>query len=178
MSTMGTILEILKYILPSLVVLIAANSVVRKFLNAAERRQQLKVYEKSKDVTLRLRLQAYERLVLFLERINPRLIIPRVYDPSMTVLDLRTAIVMSINAEFEHNLAQQVYVSPNLWSSVRTAKEQELSMINHISDTLNPDAPARELHIRILEVIAAANTDLPSEMAINVVNAEARELLQ
>jgi hypothetical protein len=96
----------------------------------------------------------------------------------MTVLDLRTAIVMSINAEFEHNLSQQVYVSPNLWSSVRTAKEQELSMINHISDTLNPEAPARELHIRILEVIAAANTDLPSEMAINVVNAEARELLQ
>lgn len=178
MTAGATILEILKYILPAIVMLIATSAIVGRFLKAENQRKQIAVFGKSQDITLRLRLQAYERLVMFLERMSPRQLIPRVYDPEMTVRDLQTAMTSTVRSEFEHNLSQQIYVSKNAWETVKSAKEQELAVINRISDTLNPDAPAKELHIRILEVIATANTDLPSEMAIQILNAEVKTVMQ
>ena len=178
MNVVVTLLDILKYILPSLVVLIAATAIVRRFLNAENQKRQIAIFGEAQDVTLRLRLQAYERLVMFLERMSPRQLIPRVYDPSMTVRDLQTAMTQTIRSEFEHNLSQQIYVSRNAWETVKSVQEQELAMINKVSATLNPDAAAKELHIRILEILAHANTELPSEMALQILNAEVRTVLQ
>src|SRR4051812_7453469 len=100
----STVLDLLKYTVPALVVLLACYLIVQKFLVSQIQRQQIALFKDSQDITLRLRLQAYERLILFVERINPRLMIPRLYDPSMTVHDLQQSIVFSIKAEFEHNL--------------------------------------------------------------------------
>ena len=134
--------------------------------------------KETQDVTLRLRLQAYERLVLFVERITPRQIIPRLYDSGMTVRDLQQMVSQSINSEFEHNLAQQIYVSPNVWDTVKSVKEQQLAMVNHLAQTLHPDAPARELHVRILEVIQkAGEEELPTDMATRIIKAEAAKIL-
>src|ERR1035437_3467462 len=100
MDTMNTLLEILKYTLPAFIVLVSSYLIVKKFLVSQNQRKQLALFQDAQDITLRLRLQAYERLVMFLERINPRLMIPRLYEPSMTVLDLEQAIVITIRAEF------------------------------------------------------------------------------
>ena len=138
MGIMQTALEIAKYILPALIVLAASYLIVQKFLVSQTQRKQLALFQDAQDVTLRLRLQAYERLVLFIERINPRQIIPRLYDSSMTVKDLQHAIVITIRAEFEHNLSQQIYVSKNVWETVKNVKEQEINMVHNISKALKP----------------------------------------
>ena len=175
---MGTILEILKYLLPSLVVLASSYMIVDKFLVAQYQRKQLALFKDTQDITLRLRLQAYERMVLFVERISPRQLIPRVYDASMTVRDLQIAMTMAVRGEFEHNLSQQIYVSINVWETVKNVKEQELNMVNRLAQTLDPEAPARDLHARILEVISGPDMELPTDMALNIIHAEVRNVMQ
>ncbi|MBL7692087.1 MAG: hypothetical protein JNM41_10870 [Flavipsychrobacter sp.] len=177
MNATATILEILKYTIPAIVVLIATSTIVNKFIVAQHKRKQLAVFEGAQDVTLRLRLQAYERLALFVERISARQLIPRVYDGDMTVRDLQLAMTMSIRTEFEHNLSQQIYVSKNVWETVKGVKEQELNMINRISQSLNPEAPARDLHARILDVASRASDDLPTDVALQIINAEVKTVL-
>jgi hypothetical protein len=95
----------------------------------------------------------------------------------MTVRDLQLAMTMSIRTEFEHNLSQQIYVSKNVWETVKGVKEQELNMINRISQSLNPEAPARDLHARILDVVSRANDDLPTDVALQIINAEVKTVL-
>ena len=170
-------LELLKYTIPSLVVLTSSYLIVQKFLVSENQRKQLALFKEAQDVTLRLRLQAYERLVLFVERISPRQLIPRIYDPSMTVRDLQQAITISIRMEYEHNLSQQIYVSKNVWETVKNVKEQELIMTNKIASSMNPEAPAKELHMRILDIIQNADDELPTEVALHIINDEVRRAM-
>src|ERR1044072_6814456 len=127
-SSTTTLLEILKYTVPALVVLAGCYLIVKKFLVSEISRKQLTLFKGTQETTMRLRLQAYERLVLFIERIHPRQIVPRVYQGGMTVTDLRQVLVFNINTEFEHNLSQQIYVSKHVWDTVKGVKEQEINM--------------------------------------------------
>ncbi|MES2702471.1 MAG: hypothetical protein V4649_07525 [Bacteroidota bacterium] len=176
-NIVATLLEILKYTIPALIVLAASYLIVKKFLVSQIQRKQLAIFSESQDVTLRLRLQAYERLVMFIERMHPRQLIPRIYDPSMTVSDMQQAIVFAIRAEFEHNLSQQIYVSKNVWETVKNVKEQELNMNNTIARSLNPDAPAKELHARILEYLSKAEGQTPTDVALHIINDEVRKVM-
>jgi hypothetical protein len=174
----NTLLELLKYTIPSVVVLVASYLVVNKFLVAQMQRKQIALFKDTQDVTLKLRLQAYERLTLFIERISQRQLIPRIYDPAMTVRDLQQAVIMTINAEFEHNLSQQLYVSRNVWETVRGVKEQEMNMVSGLARTLDPEAPARDLHARILEVVSqTGEQDLPTDIALRIIKEEATKVM-
>ncbi len=177
MDIVQTLLEIVKYTLPSGIVLAASYLIVKKFLVTETQRKQLALFQETQDVTLRLRLQAYERLVLFIERINPRQLLPRVYDSSMTVQDLQQMIILSIRTEFEHNLAQQIYVSRNVWETVKGVKEQEINMVHHLGKSLDPNAPAKDLHTRILEFVLKSEGELPTEVAIHIINDEVKKLM-
>lgn len=177
MDIAGTMLDLVKYTLPAVVVLISSYLIVQKFLVSQVQRKQLAIFHDAQDATLRLRLQAYERLILFIERISPRQMIPRIYDPSMTVSDLQHGILVTIRAEFEHNMSQQIYVSRNVWETVKNVKEQEMSMVNGIAKTLRPDAPANELHARILEYVLKVEGQLPTDVALQIINEEAKKVL-
>lgn len=176
-QTITTILEILKYVIPALVVLIATNMVVKKFLDTQFRQKQLTMLSQTQDVTVRLRLQAYERLALFVERIHPRQLISRVYQSEMTVTDLQQVLVYSINTEFEHNLAQQIYVSREVWEMIRRTKEMEIAMVSRIAKTLDPAAPAKELHLKIVDYVLTTTSEMPTEVALNLINEESKRIL-
>lgn len=175
--TTQSILEILKYILPSIVVLIACNMIVRRFLHSEVRGKKIAMLRDNQDVTVRLRLQAYERLILFIERVHPRQLVPRVYQPGMTVSDLQAVLVFTIKSEFEHNLSQQLYVSKQIWNAVRGVKEQEINMINNIAQQLEAEAPAKELHKRIVDYVMTVDGEIPSDVALDLLNEEAKEVL-
>ncbi|MCF8451080.1 MAG: hypothetical protein K9G49_14500 [Taibaiella sp.] len=178
MNATVTLLEILKYTLPAIIVLLATTTIVKKFIFAENQRKQMAIFEGAQDVTLRLRLQAYERLAMFIERIGSRQLIPRLYDPEMTVRDLQIAITITIRTEFEHNVSQQIYVSKNVWETVKGVKEQELNMINRVAQSLNPEASAKELHARIMEIVSKTEQDLPTEVALQIINSEVKTVMQ
>lgn len=174
---MNTALEILKYTLPALIVLIASTLIVRRFLLTDLKQKQVAMLRDNQDVTTRLRLQAYERLAVFVERIHPRQLIPRIYQADMTVSDLQQVILYNIRTEFEHNLSQQVYVTKPVWDTVRGVKEQELNMVNQIARQLSPDAPAKELHTRIVDYVMTLEGEMPTDIALQMINEEAKRIL-
>jgi hypothetical protein len=177
MDIVGNLLELVKYTLPAVVVLAASYLIVKKFLVSQIQRQQIALFKDSQDITLRLRLHAYERMVLFVERIGTRQLVNRLYNPSMTVRDLQVAMVMTIRTEFEHNLSQQIYVSRNVWETVKGVKEQEINMVNQLSKTLDGELPAKELHTRIMNIVLQTDEELPTDVALNVINDEVRRVM-
>jgi hypothetical protein len=177
MNWITTILEILKYTVPALIVLIFTSSIIKRFLNTEIKRKQFALLRDNQEITVRLRLQAYERLVIFLERIQSRSLVPRVYQPGMTVRELQNAVIYNIKTEFEHNLSQQIYVSKAVWDTVRGVKEQELNMVSNIAQQLKPDDSAKELHSRIVNYILTQPGELPTDVAISMLNDEAKRIL-
>lgn len=126
---------------------------------------------------LPLQLQAYERLVLLIDRINPQNLISRIYQPELTVVDMQIAMVHTIKAEFDHNISQQIYVSPTAWETVKTFREQSITIINQIAAQLPQDAPAKELNKQILEAYLQSG-ESPAELAAQILNAEAKKIMK
>ncbi|MCX6352902.1 MAG: hypothetical protein NTX03_13740 [Bacteroidetes bacterium] len=113
----------------------------KHFENEAQKRKH-EFHISSEKVVLPIRLQAYERLTLLLERISVQNIILRVKRPGMDAADLYSTLVHEIRAEFEHNLSQQIYVTPETWDAVQHAKEDTIKMINIAFNMLPEDASA------------------------------------
>jgi hypothetical protein len=127
--------------------------------------------------TLNLRLGAYERLVLLAERIALPSLVSRIPAGDLTVRQFQTLLTEQVRQEFDHNLSQQIYVSPQAWQAVGNLKEQNIFIINKVAETLPPQEKGVELSRRILELI---NTDPKVSLhpiVLEALNFEARKLL-
>jgi hypothetical protein len=124
---------------------------------------------------LPLQLQAYERLVLLVERINLQNLISRVFQQGLTATEMQIGLVQTVRAEFDHNVAQQIYVSPVAWEAVKTLKEQTITIINQVASQLPESATAMDLNKQILEIFMQAESS-PAELTSQILNAEAKQL--
>jgi hypothetical protein len=177
MTIQQEILDILKYTLPAVVVLIATSLIVHKFLVKEIERKQLAIFQQNADKSLQLRLQAYERMTIFVERMNPLNMISRLYTKNATAQDLQLEMVQSIRAEFEHNVSQQLYVSHQLWQTINAVKEQEITMLNRIGASIPLGASASDFVKAISERVLQQQEDLPTTIALEQLNREAKMLL-
>ncbi|MDX5325789.1 MAG: hypothetical protein LPK80_05970 [Bacteroidota bacterium] len=148
---MDIFLEILKYTFPSLLMLLLAYIMLSNFIENEENRRRYFLKRETQKSALPARLQAYERLVLLLERITPSSLIVRLSSKGLTVKEYHSLILKAIRNEFEHNLSQQVYITDESWQMVVTAKSATVSIINNIAGKMNPDDPGFELGKKILE---------------------------
>ena len=109
---MEILADILKITIPGLLVLLTALLLLNRMIkNDQEKRKQELILQNSNTVTP-LKLQAYERIVLFLERISLESMLLRTSKPGMSAMQLHSALLSTIRSEFEHNLSQQIYMSP------------------------------------------------------------------
>jgi len=123
------IIELISYTLPTLIMAFVAYSFFELYTkNESEKRKYL-LQKDTKPDTLSLRLQAYERMTLFLERINPSQLLVRITPISDNKNDYQNFVIAQIEQEYEHNLAQQIYVSEECWSTITTAKNATIQMI-------------------------------------------------
>lgn len=173
----ANLLELLKYTLPALIVLLATYMVVNKFLINDTERKRLAIFGDHVKTTIPMRLQAYERLTLFLERIKIQDLMAKLYHPSKTAQDVQLEILQLIRTEFEYNLSQQIYVSKEVWQTVVTAKEQEIAMVNQVAASLPPNSNAKALFEKLTEVAVIQDDQTPREIAIDIVNGEAKKVL-
>jgi len=121
-----------------------------------------------------LKLQAYERIILFLERIHPRNSILRFNLQDANALQLQKELIGAIRQEFDHNITQQLYVSNETWNLVKSAKESVLAGINKTASGMTAEATATELAARLLETEAGNPSQV--NMAILFIKKEAQEL--
>lgn len=172
---METFLDIVKYILPSLVVLVTAYLVTRSFLENEQRKLESEHRTEWDKALLSLRLQAYERMILYLERINPANLIIRVSKPEMDAEQLQALMVRTIREEFDHNLSQQLYLSDEAWEQIKKAKEDMIRMINTAATRLELNAPLHELASALFDDLQKERV-LPFERAISFLKKEFREV--
>ncbi len=162
-------------VLPSVVVFLTAFYLIRQFLQARQGERMADQRKDDRRHTLPLRLQAYERLVLFLERIAPGGLVLRVHKSNMTARMLHAELTATIREEYEHNVTQQVYISDKAWARVKQAKEETIRLINIAYEGCPDQAPGTELSQRVFET-ASRLSHMPSQEAVLVLKEEVRRL--
>ena len=121
-----------------------------------------------------IRLQAYERMALYLERISPESLVLRCYQPGMDTKLLQGVMTKVIRDEWEHNLSQQVYISSEAWRLIRQAKDEMMGVINSAAITVPADADPARLASTIFATVAEGQ--LPTTPALEYLKQEFREL--
>lgn len=140
-----------------------------------ERLLQMKIDERRETlkVVTPIRLQAYERMALFLERISPDSLVLRCYQPGMDLKLLQGVMTKNIRDEWEHNLSQQVYLAPGTWARIREAKDEMVNLVNSSAVTLtDTDDPTR----LAATIFASAAKHLPTDKALEELHKEINEL--
>ena len=170
------IFELLKYTLPALIVFLTAYFLLTRYMQKDATAKAIEMKLKRDKEIVMLRLQAYERLALFLERISPANVISRVRTPDMIATELQYSMVKNIREEYEHNLSQQIYISSTAWNLIVASKDEIIKTINLIGQQLPPDASSGQLINAIFTGIARANASLPTEHALEILKSECREL--
>lgn len=170
---MDVILEILKYILPALIVFFTAYFSIRLLIKNDQRKRNYEIIMKNKQIITPVRLQAYERLTLFLERISPDALVMRISKDNLTVKQLQNKMLQTIRSEFDHNVSQQIYVSPQTWEVVKSARENVVKLINTTAQSLKPDDQAIKLSRSLLEKVMEQEKS-PTKVALDYLKKEVR----
>jgi hypothetical protein len=168
---MELLMDILKITIPALLVLLTAWLVLRAMMkNDQDKRRQELILQTSRTVTP-IKLQAYERIVLFLERISLESMLVRVSSPGLSASQLHSALLTTIRSEFEHNLSQQIYMSPQAWEVVRNARSNMIKIINSEIEKMPEKATGMEFSRQLLETIMGLEKE-PTRAAIEFIKAE------
>ena len=128
MNIEAKLLEIATYTLPAIITGGVAYGLLHKFFKNEENKRKFELLRENQRLGLPIRLQAYERIVLFLERINPINLMMRVEPSSLDPQSYATLLVHTIQTEYEHNIAQQIYFTQESWEIILKAKS---SIITH-----------------------------------------------
>ncbi len=165
------ILELLKYLIPALIVFLVVYFLLKNFFDDEyNKREQAIRMEKSKAITP-VKLQAYERLTILMERMTPNSLIFRVSQPGISASQLKIDLINDINEEFNHNVSQQIYVSHQAWQMVRIVKEETINIINSAYSGLGPNAVGLDLSKGIFELMIQMES-VPTHKAIDFLRKE------
>ncbi|MRT17254.1 hypothetical protein F3C99_09810 [Vitellibacter sp. q18] len=167
------VLNYVAYLLPAIVVGLVAYFFFKGHTANEEGRRRFLVHREAQKQILPLRLQAYERVTLFLERIDPNKLLVRVKPFSDAKDDYENLLIKNIEQEFDHNLTQQIYISPECWNLVNAAKNATIHIIRQASmheKDGNVDKMREWLLQQFMEEVS------PSQKALAYVKKEVGEL--
>lgn len=128
-------------------------------------------------VNPQLQLAAYERLTLFAERSKLNNLITRLYQPHFSARDMQQQIVAAIKEEFDYNISQQLYVSPQVWDAVSKLKEQNIYITNQVTASLPPNATALDLNKHLIEFALQNPKTTMNQVVLEALHFEAQRLI-
>ncbi|WP_299681599.1 hypothetical protein [uncultured Tenacibaculum sp.] len=166
------IMEGLAYALPALVAGGVAYFMFSAFLQRDENEKKFEALIAKKRESLPIKLQAYERLLLFCERINPAKLLTRVNPIGDDVNSYVHLLLANIEQEYEHNMVQQIYVHEDAWKAVVGSK---LAIANKIRTTAENSETAKELRENLL--IDYSQVESPTETAIAIIKQQVKKLI-
>ncbi len=156
---MDAFIDLLKIVIPASIVLYAAYLLVRAQIYKEIELKRLEVRGRSIETILPARLQAYERMMLFLERTSPQNLLMRLSNPGLTARDFQKLLLDEIRNEYNHNASQQVYMSEEVWNQIKSAKEDLIMTINEAITHLPAEATSLDLSRKIFEMIMEKKVD-------------------
>lgn len=169
MTTFETIVIIL-----FLVLLLAFIWLLTEF---STMKKQMAERKNNEPETLRLRLQAYERITLLTERIALQNLLSRNNNPGLTCRQMQATLIDSIRQEYDYNLSQQIYVSTEVWRAVNNLKEQNIYIINQLASTLPAQASGMDLNKHIIDYLINNSNASLHNIVLEAINYEAKKLM-
>lgn len=168
------IIELAFYSIPALITGAVAFYSFQTFANSEEKRRRFQLLKENQKQALPLKLQAYERLALFLERVNPAKLVLRVAPFSDSKVDYQNLLIQHIEQEYEHNLTQQIYITDECWTMLVTAKNTIIQTIR--KTTLDASVPdADKLREKILSNLFESES--ASSIALTYLKNEVKDFL-
>lgn len=168
------IIELAFYTLPALITGGVAYYLFNSYFADQQNTRRWLVQKENQKLSLPIRLQAFERLALYLERINPAKLLLRVAPMSDNKTEYENFLIQHIEQEFEHNLSQQIYVSDNAWTIILTAKNTTIQLIRKSSKNEN-FTTSHQLREGILSDLV--NVEAPSNIALSFLKSEVSDIL-
>jgi len=175
MSFDQIIFQIALIVLPAGAVLLTAVYFMRRESEREFRNYNLEMKKQRQEFILPMRIDAYQRAILLLERIHPNSLVMRHHNPGLPAMALQAKLLESIREEFEHNIAQQMYISPGTWEMVRQSKDETMKIINLAGQQMNATSVGMDLAAKIFEIVGEVGT-LPTEIAVQALKKEVQEL--
>lgn len=149
---LSVLLEIVKVTLPALIVFLTVYYLFKTYLEGQQQLRRIELQREQKSTALPLRMQAYERLSLFCERISlPALLLRFPAQDQQQAREYKLLLLMAIQQEYEHNITQQVYISEQLWEIIKIARDDAVNFITLVAEKVAADAPAHELNRALLQ---------------------------
>ena len=169
MSTFETIIIILFLVLLLLFVWILTEFTTMK--------KQLGDRKGAEPDMLKLRLQAYERITLLTERISFQNLLSRINNSGLSSRQMQMSLIDSIKQEYDYNLSQQIYVSPEVWRAVNNLKEQNIYIVNQLASTLPANASGMDLNKHIVDYLINNSNASVHNIVLEAINVEAKKLM-
>ncbi|WP_158828908.1 hypothetical protein [Mucilaginibacter lacusdianchii] len=169
------LLDIVKLTVAGLGVVWAAIYMIKPYLDRSERLQVLELKKAADNQTLPLRLQAYERVILFVERTNPSNLLIRLNGGAYPAVELYRIAVQEVRDEYQHNITQQIYVSSRAWAVVRRLKDDTINLLNSTLATLPETATGLDLSRALLTHLGQLENN-PYEIAADMIHRDLEEL--
>ncbi|MFN5911832.1 MAG: hypothetical protein ACK45H_10890 [Bacteroidota bacterium] len=172
---MDAVLQIALIIFPAGAVLLTTIFFLRRETSKDIRNMQIELKKERQQYFLPSRVEAYQRAILLMERIHPNSLVMRLHNPGLPAMALQTKFLEAIREEYDHNVAQQLFVSPQGWELVKNAKEETIKIINLAGRQMSPSSNGMDLSAKIFEIVAEVGK-LPTEIAVDYLKKEVQEL--
>lgn len=163
------IVELLFYAIPSLITGLIAYYFFKEHTKNEDGRRRFLLQKDMQVNAMPLRLQAYERMAIFLERITPSKLLIRVHPTSSNKEDYETLLIANIEQEFEHNLSQQIYISDECWNIISAAKNATIQLIRKASLLEKTDTANKLREVVLTEMMEKR---APSDAALSYIKQE------
>lgn len=168
--------DFLLYSIPLIIIPLALIVGVVIYMLRLERKKSVSPMKiENASSMMKIRLQAYERLLLFLERISPQQLVVRNNDPKLSAQDFQGMLISNIREEYEHNLVQQLYISEEGWAMIEQARAWVMKLVNDAASELGVNADAKDLAMFIVEREMKSKNNYV-ETAISALKQEVRKM--
>lgn len=172
---MEVVLQIALIIFPAGAVLLTTIFFLRKESSQELRSMQIEMKKQRQEFFLPNRVESYQRAVLLMERIHPNSLVMRLHNPGLPARALQAEFLQAIRDEYDHNVAQQLFVSIQGWQMVKNSKEETIKIINLAGNQMTATATGMDLSAKIFEIVAEIG-QLPTEITVEYLKRELQEL--
>lgn len=162
---------ILTFSVPAIVVGAIAYLLINRMLKEETIRRTFDIRKANIKTLSPIRLRAYERMALFLERIQPNSLLMRQQLRNVTAIQLQATLLKQLRQEWEHNVSQQIYIGGDTWTMLLNAKENIVQLVNTCASRLKPETSA-ETYARIMIEAYKTLDETPIDIAMNMLKSE------
>lgn len=160
--------QLASIIIPAIIILAFIHYLFRREFDKYLDYKFTPIGSSANDQMLPHKLQAHERMIVFVERINPSNVLVRVHQQGISVEDLQSLVINELNSEYQHNITQQLYIDDITWNVIRKLKDDTIAMIGNAAKGLPIDATGVDLSKKVLQHLATMQEN-PYDLTLTLI---------